>query len=97
MWAVTRRAHGRSIALVSPRDLIHRPDPEYLIDEVLEMGSFAMLYGPSGMGKTFVVLSWCFCIAGGRPVVGTGPDRGPAIYIAAEGVGGLAEKSFGPD
>jgi len=92
VWAVTRRVHGRSTELVSARDLIKRSDPEYLIDGVLEMGSFAMLYAESGVGKTFVVLSWCFCIAGGLPWLGRGLKKGPAIYIAAEGVGGLAKR-----
>jgi len=90
--AVMRRVHGRSIALISARDLIKRSDPEYLIDGVLEMGSFAMLYAESGVGKTFVVLSWCFCIAGGLPWLGRELKGGPTVYIAAEGPGGLAKR-----
>ena len=51
-----------------------------------------MLYADSGAGKTFVVLSWCFCIAGGILWLGRKLKQGPVVYVAAEGVGGLAKR-----
>lgn len=90
--AVERHLHGRAVRLTPARDLILRPDPEYLLDGLLEVNSLAMLYAPSGAGKTFVVLSWCFAVAQGVPWLGRDLKRGPVIYVAAEGIGGLAKR-----
>jgi hypothetical protein len=71
---------------------MNRPDPEFLLDGLIEKGSLAGLYGASGVGKTFVVLDWCFCIAAGLPWLGRAVAAGPTIYVGAEGLGGLPKR-----
>ena len=67
-------------------------DPEYLIHGLIERESFAMLYAESGLGKTFVALSWCYQVALGEPWLGLAVAQGPAVYVGAEGVGGLPKR-----
>ena len=49
-----------------------------------------MVHGPSGGGKTFVVLDWCLHIASGRPEwLGHKVRPGRVVYLAGEGHHGL--------
>lgn len=49
-------------------------------------------YGPSNVGKTFIVFDLAAHIAWGRPWNGLEVEQGRAVYIAAEGVGGLRKR-----
>ena len=70
-------------------DILNLPDPEWLIDCVLAKRSFAVLFGPPGVGKSFLALSWAFAVAAAKPWHGRDVNGGPVAYIAAEGFGGL--------
>ncbi len=70
-------------------DILSLPDPEWLIRDLLIKGSFAVLFGPPGVGKSFLALSWAFAVAAGKPWHGRNVNGGPVAYIAAEGGGGL--------
>jgi AAA domain len=48
-----------------------------------------VLFGPSGVGKSFLALDWSACIATGLAWYGRESKPGPVVYIAAEGAGGL--------
>ena len=49
-----------------------------------------MVHGPSGGGKTFVVLDWLLHIAAGRPEwAGLKVKKGTVLYLAGEGHAGL--------
>lgn len=68
--------------------------PTWLIEGLLPADSLAMLYGPSGSGKSFVALDVALAIAHEREsaLAGSftvGPAHGPVIYIAAEGGHGM--------
>lgn len=79
--------------LLTPDDIENLPPPEYLADSWLVKGTLASLYGPSGVGKSFVVLDLLFSIASGTEWLGSIPvKQGVVIYIAAEGVGGLQKR-----
>ena len=64
--------------------------PTPIVDGLLYEQSLAMLYGPSGVGKSFVAIDLAMHIASdatswhGRPIA-----RGPVLYIAAEGAAGV--------
>ncbi len=61
-------------------DLDFLPDPSWLVPGVLEVGTFAALYGQPGTYKSFYALHLaCLVAQEGKKVV----------YIAAEGFGGL--------
>ncbi len=69
------------------------PPPVWQIDQHFATGSLVTLFGPSGVGKSFVALDYALCVATGRPYLGRHESlRGPVLYIAGEGVSGLRNR-----
>jgi hypothetical protein len=52
------------------------------------------LYGPSGIGKTFIAVDLGMCVATGTPWDGREVDKGFVLYISAEGGAGIAKRFF---
>jgi hypothetical protein len=52
--------------LLTRSDLRLLPDPMPLIDNVLDQGTTALLYGSWGTTKTFIALDWAASVATGR-------------------------------
>lgn len=67
------------------------PVVELVRGHIPERG-LVMLYGPSGAGKTHVALDLAQSVATGVSWHGNAVRRGPAAYILAEGIGGLAAR-----
>ena len=65
------------------------PDPEPLIDNVLDQGTVALLYGRWGTGKSFVALDWAASVGTGRNWQGRPTRQRRVLYVAAEGAYGL--------
>lgn len=65
------------------------PNPEPLIDGVLDQGTTGLLYGPWASGKSFIALDWAASIATGRPWQGRTTEQRRVLYVAAEGAFGL--------
>lgn len=65
---------------------------EWLIDQVLEADSHAMIYGSPGHGKSFIAIDMASCIASGQPFHGRSVKQGAVFYIAGEGQKGLARR-----
>lgn len=59
---------------------------------MLVRDSLGAIYGASGSGKTFVALSWALSVATGSWWQGRKVVRGPVLFIAAEGSGGLGAR-----
>lgn len=64
------------------------PDPEPLVTGALDLNSTAVLYGPSGSMKSFVVLDWGLCIGTRTPWHGHEVVQGPVLYVLGEGLHG---------
>jgi hypothetical protein len=79
----------RPFRMLSLEDIERLPDPEPLIDGLIDHGTVTKLVGESSKGKSFVAIDWSLCIATGRPWQGHGVRQGRVLYIAAEG-------AFGP-
>lgn len=75
--------------LLSIQDLAQLPPPRFLLSDFIRRDGFNVLYGPSGAGKSFLAIDWSLCIAHGLPFYGQEVERGPSVYIAAEGAAGL--------
>lgn len=73
----------------SIEQILNLPDPEWLIHDFLPKSSFAVLFGPPSVGKSFLALSMALAIADGKHWLGREVKGGPVIYIAGEGFGGL--------
>ena len=68
------------------------PVPDPLIDGMLYRGTLAAIYGPSGIGKSFVAMSMAMSVASGSWWQGREVRKGPILYVAAEGSFGLAKR-----
>ena len=80
-------------AFVSAGELLTDPKPtQFLVDELLEDGSLALLFAPPSAGKSFLALSWSACIATGNPWMGRDVQQGPVFYLAGEGHAGIARR-----
>jgi hypothetical protein len=75
--------------IISDTEAESLPPPEWGIDEVYPQGGLVLLFGPRGIGKTFVTLGWSFAHAATGEWLGRSALRGPVLYILAEGRGGL--------
>jgi hypothetical protein len=65
------------------------PDPEPLIDNVLDQGTTSLLYGKWGTCKSFIAQDWAASVATGRAWQGRQTELRRALYVAAEGAFGL--------
>ena len=78
--------------LLSLDDIDALPDPEILIDGLIDHGTVTKLVGESGKGKSFVAIDWSLCIATGRRWKHRNVRQGRVLYIAAEGAYGLKKR-----
>lgn len=63
-----------------------------LVQGLLPNSGLAVVYGPSGSGKSFMVLDVALHVATGRPYAGREVKPSGVIYIAAEGVEGFRRR-----
>ena len=68
------------------------PPPEPLLEGLLFLDSLAMLFGPSGEGKSFVAIDWALSVATGLDWCEKPVAPGRVIYVSAEGRGGLGQR-----
>lgn len=65
---------------------------DWLIKGILTRGERSLCAGPSGSGKSFVILDMALAIARGVPYAGRKVKRGLVIYQAGEGGRGLKKR-----
>lgn len=77
--------------LVPADSFSEQPAPiSWLVKRWLQDNALIMVHGPSGGGKTFVVLDWCLRIASKTPEwCGQRVKPGTVVYLAGEGHHGL--------
>ena len=77
--------------LVRADDFSAQPAPiSWLVKRWIQDHALVMVHGPSGGGKTFVVLDWCLRIASASPEwCGNKVRPGNVVYLAGEGHHGL--------
>ena len=101
----TARRTGKRISrfhLLTDVEVEHLPAPEWLIENIIPVGTLGLLYGPPGVGKSFVGLDWACSVASGREWQGHRVRQGSVVYVAAEGAFGLRQRlrawksAFGP-
>jgi len=67
----------------------------WLIDKILPKAKFAMVYGPPGSGKTFIILDMAFAIGRGIEWQGRATKKMKVLYIAAESQLGMQKRIVG--
>jgi putative DNA primase/helicase len=77
--------------LIPADDFSAQPAPiSWLVKRWLQSQALIMVHGPSGGGKTFVVLDWCLRMASGMADwCGQRVRPGKVVYLAGEGHHGL--------
>jgi hypothetical protein len=79
--------------LVSANDLMTRSiSHDWQIKGLFEHGNIGQIFGPTGSGKSFVVLDMGYCIATGLDYCGKPTKQGNVVYICGEGFGGLTRR-----
>jgi DNA-binding HxlR family transcriptional regulator len=73
-------------------DVLALPKPEFVVDGLLQRDSLALLYGPSGIAKTFLGLDLGLHIAGGTAWHERSVMQGPILYVVAEGAYSLGPR-----
>jgi len=68
-------------------------DATPLVADYLDMDTLARVNGPSGHGKSFVMVELAACIGNGLPWHGRATTRGKVIYVLAEGVRGMKRRA----
>ncbi|NNJ27997.1 AAA family ATPase [Alienimonas chondri] len=74
-------------------DLRDRPPRAWLVDGLIPAGILAVLFSESGKGKTFTALGLACGVPYGWAWGRTVPTRGPTLYLAGEGAGGLKSRT----
>ena len=70
-----------------------KPRPvDWLIFGLIETDCIGMVYGDSGVGKTFIALDIALSIATGTPYHGKPVKQGAVFYIAGEGRNGITRR-----
>jgi hypothetical protein len=93
----------KKVVLRSGKFVKALPDPEWLIDGVLEDNGLVMLFGPPAQGKSFIALDIALHVASGKPWCGRDTLEGSVVYVTTEGISGLKlrlqawEKEHGVD
>ena len=77
--------------LIPADDFSAQPSPiSWLVKRWVQDQALIMVHGPSGGGKTFVVLDWCLRMASGMSDwCGNKVKQGNVVYLAGEGHHGL--------
>lgn len=73
-------------------ELMALPDPEPLIDDVLDLDSANWIIGQPGSFKSFFSLDMACHVATGRNWRGKGVRKGPVLYVCAEGARGIRKR-----
>jgi hypothetical protein len=80
------------IRLLNLKEVMALPTPKCLVSELVVAAGLAILVGKPESAKTFLALAWSLCIASGSPWLGRDVLAGPVVYVAAEGLRGLARR-----
>ena len=80
--------------LIPADDFCAQPAPiSWLVKHWVQAQALVMVHGPSGGGKTFVVLDWCLRMAnGGGEWASHKTKPGVVVYLAGEGHHGLRSR-----
>ncbi|MBL8423288.1 MAG: AAA family ATPase [Candidatus Accumulibacter phosphatis] len=86
------KEHPQRFQLLTPADLAKRPPARWRVRGVLPLEGIAAIFGPSGSGKSFLVLDLLAAIAEGADWFGCRTKAAPVLYVALEGEAGIAQR-----
>lgn len=80
------------LRLYSTDELVRMPPPEWQIDGIIPLGGLVGLYGPPGVGKSFIAIDMALHLASGRSWQGHDVRKGYVLYVSAEGGTGIGKR-----
>jgi hypothetical protein len=84
----------RKMAFTNMFDLAkERKEPDWLITDIAECGTHAMLFGDPEAGKSLVLFDLLCSVATGRKWRGREVKQGPVFYLCGEGAAGLGRRT----
>lgn len=86
-----KKNSGQAFKLIQAGKIEMKPI-QWLIQNLVELNSLALLFGDPGCGKSFLAIDMALCVATGDAFHGRGVKPGPVIYIAGEGHNGLKRR-----
>lgn len=78
--------------IVTARELLAMPPQTWLVKNVLPSRGLAAIYGPSGSGKSFLVLDVVASAAEGREWFGHRTRQARCVYLGLEGQSGVPKR-----
>lgn len=90
--AVPVAVTGPRFALLSGHDLADTPPSQWAVAGVLPTTGLAAIFGPSGVGKSFLALDAVAAIAEGREWFGHATSPRQIVYAALEGQAGFKHR-----
>jgi archaellum biogenesis ATPase FlaH len=85
----TAPSQGRQIKILTLHEALSIKRPQFLIQGVIPAGALALIFGKTGIYKTFIALSMSCQIAAGKLWYDHPVTPGTVLYIMAEGIVGL--------
>jgi AAA domain-containing protein/bifunctional DNA primase/polymerase-like protein/primase-like protein len=85
-------ASGRRFVAIPDHQFVERAPLSWHVKGVLPRAELAVLYGPSGSGKSFLAFDMVAAIATGAQWHGRRTARGRVVYVVAEGATGFLNR-----
>ena len=93
LTALQAPAAGERFRLLDDVELMQQPEPVELVERRLPEHILAVLFGPPGVGKTFVVIDLGSAIATGGTWLGAPVKQmGPVVHVVAEGAAAVQRR-----
>lgn len=80
---------AKNFQFLTCEEVINLPSPVWVVEKVIPEKGFAVLYGPPGTAKSFLVLDMASKVALGDQWLGIETTEGPCLYLCGEGQGSL--------
>lgn len=97
LTAPATESQAKRFVLIPKSQILAAKPTEWLIEDVLPVGSFASVVAPPDGYKSFLAVDWSLSVANGKPWHGRKVRQGSVVYIAAEGYSGLGKRIAGWD
>lgn len=81
-----------AVHLLTDRDIRQLADPGWLVEPIIPASGLVTVFGPPGVGKTFLALDLALSVAAGHPWADQPTQTGPVVYVVAEGAVGLRKR-----
>lgn len=92
----TLKANADKPKILTPDDLLKKLGPiSWQVEGYKETHALSMVWGAPGSYKTFHILDWSLSIATGTPWHTSPVKQGAVLYVAGEGMNGLARRVQG--